>query len=115
LPTQNLPYDSVPAALLAIDLLARQLRPKLEGEVCVGAVTEDMQVAWWCARLGPQLSTSFVTERPGTQSASLLLGTNEAEALVQGGTLGSASLVLTEGDNALMARFFEALAPKEQR
>ena len=38
---KTLSYDEVPPALLALELLTRQLRPPLEGELCVGALRAD--------------------------------------------------------------------------
>jgi hypothetical protein len=105
-----LAYDAVPPALLALELLARQLRPRLTGELCIGAIGHDLQVAWWHARFGPRLETAFSNQRPDSAQASLLLGAAEADSLAQSGTLGPGSLVLFEGDGGLLRRFFEALS-----
>src|SRR5688572_871661 len=110
----SLAYDAVPPALLALDLLTRQLRPRLEGELCIGAIGADLQLAWLHVRLGERLETTFLSERPAKVDASLLLGSSEAEALVQSGNLGAASLIISEGDVRLLSRFFQLLAPKSE-
>lgn len=77
----------------------------LTGEVCIG-VRGSSGYRWWRASFTPTLSTRFLERPSNSAHATLFIGADDAEALLATGHLPSpSSLLVVDGDRALMQRF----------
>jgi hypothetical protein len=103
-------HDAPPATdlLRALDASVRResALSGLSGTIAIG-VRDGQGEAWWRASFGRHVDTARLTERPARADVTLLVGADEAQAILGLRALPAVAQVEVAGDARLLRRFLD--------